>query len=135
MIGIMGTVMFEVSGGEGPLGVRAFTFHDLKRQRAAKYAAHEVFGGKPLLEFTGLESGSFTLQIRLDAALGVDPAEKIDQIAGMLEAGQEIPLVLGGSPQGLYVIESVSEAWNVVESKGKIVSATLGVQLKEYPDG
>lgn len=135
MIGIMGSVMFEVSGGGGPLGVQAFTYHDLQRQRAAKYAVHEVFGGKPLLEFTGLESDTFALKMRLDAALGVDPAEKIDEIVDMMEAGYEIPLVLGGEPQGLYVVESVSEAWDVVESKGKIVAATVTVNLKEYPDG
>lgn len=135
MIGIMGSVMFEVSGGGGLLGVRAFTYRDLQRQRAAKYATHEVFGGKPLLEFTGLDSDSFTLKLRLDAAMGVDPASKIDEIIGMMEAGLSVPVTLGGEPQGLYVVESVSEAWDVVENKGKIVAATLTVHLKEYPDG
>jgi phage protein U len=135
VIGILGGVMFESSTGDGPLGVRVRTYENLQRSKGAKYAAHEVHGRKPLLEFTGLDGDTISLSMQLNASLGISPSETISELTAILEGGAAVPLIFGGAPLGLFVLEGISEAWGVVESEGRLVSATVTAQLREYPDG
>lgn len=141
MIGTLGSVVFSVSAGSekegrGLGGIRADTFRDFKRKKGASYAEHEVLGGdrRPLLEFTGLKSTTISLRMVLSAALGVHPAERLAQLGDMCDLGLAVPLIIGGDVMGLWVIETISESWDCVDSKGELVSATVDLSLKEYPD-
>ena len=135
MIGFLGSVVFEVSSGGGPLGIKAFSFRDFKKTKGAHFAEHEVFGGKPLLEFTGIKTNTVSLSINLSASMGISPSEKIATLTDMCNAGKAVPLVIGSEVMGLWVITDLGESWDCVDSKGNLVSAVVSVELKEYPDG
>ncbi|NCC97881.1 MAG: phage tail protein [Synergistales bacterium] len=129
MIGILGSVIFEVSVS------KVSTFRDFKRTKGACYAEHAVFGDKPLLEFTGLKANTISLKMQLSTSLGVTPTEKIASLTDMCDLGLAVPLIIGGEVMGLWVIESLSESWDCVDNKGSLISATVDISLKEYPDG
>lgn len=128
MIGSLGEVVFEVSSES----IR--TFRDLSMQRGAKYATHEVHGGKTLLEFTGFAPISAALTVRLDAALGLNPAEELEALRELLSRHEAVPFILDGTPQGdhLWVLESLDEKHEVLNSTGALIVAEVSLTLKEY---
>ncbi len=94
MIGSLGSVVFEVSTEI----VR--TFRDFQLQRSAKFSEHAIHGGKALLEFTGLAPASASLNMRLDAGLGVNPKDELNELREMLNKHKAVPFILDGEPQG-----------------------------------
>jgi phage protein U len=128
MIGSLGDVVFEVSSES------VETFRDLQFQHSAKYAQHDIHGNVGLLEYTGRNPTAGSLKIRFDSALGVDPMQEIDLLYRMMGNGVAVNLILDGRPQGegLWVIESFSEEWKVVNNTGKMIAAESSIQLKEY---
>ena len=128
MVGSLGEVVFEVSSES----IR--TFRDLSMQRSAKYVTHEVHGGKALLEFTGFAPISAALTVRLDAALGLNPTEELEALRGVLSRHEAVPFILDGTPQGdhLWVLESLDEKHEVLNSTGALIVAEVSLTLKEY---
>ena len=128
MIGSLGDVVFEVSSES------VKTFNDFSMQIGAKYAQHDVHGGKGLLEFTGLEPTTASLKTRLDMALGIDPEEELITLEEMLELGKAVPFILNGSIQGwhLWVIEKLNEDYKVLNNTGKAILVEVSLNLKEY---
>lgn len=138
MIGALGPVVFSVGTTDDEsalLGIRAFTFSGLQRQGAAQYASHDIFGRKPLLEFVGTDTEIISLSIVLEASLGVNPAARIKSLRSLRDSGMEVPLIIGSEPQGMWVMESLSEDWQRVDSTGLLISAGVTVSLREYADG
>lgn len=78
MIGSYGDIVFEVSSE------RVKTFRDFQIQRSAKYSEHAIHGRKALLEFTGLSPASLSINIRLDAGLGLNPKEELNMLYEVL---------------------------------------------------
>lgn len=128
MIGNLGDVEFEVSFEK----IR--TFSDMQIQRGAKYAEHSIHGCKALLEFTGFSPASLSLKIKIDAALGVDPQEELDALHEILNKHEAVPFILDGEPQGegLWVLESLDENYEVINNKGTFISVETSLKLKEY---
>lgn len=128
MIGSLGDVAFEVSTDL----VR--TFRDFQVQRSAKFSEHAIHGGKALLEFTGLSPASMSLNIRLDAALGVNPKDELDTLREILNDHEAVPFILDGEPQGdgLWVLESLDENYEVIDNQGTFIALDVGLKLKEY---
>jgi phage protein U len=131
MIGSLGGVVFEVSSE------RVKTFQDLKFQYSMKYAQHDIHGGVGLLELTGRAPATCSLKILLDSALGVDPKDELKELLEIMLKGAAVGFILDGSPQALerggqWVIESATETWKVVDHTGKMISAEVDLQLKEY---
>jgi phage protein U len=131
MIGSLGDIVFEVSSEA------VKTFGDMTMQYSAKYAQHDIHGGKGLLEFTGLAPTTLSLKIQLSTALGVTPKDELTALRGMLTAGKAVPFILGGEPQGdgLWVIESLNENHKVVDKAGALRLAEVSLSLKEYVEG
>ena len=126
---------------QGVLGVFPFsvtdevvaTFRDLKRSREIVYAEHKVVEGLPRLQHTGRELDTVTLQIIIHPIIagGLSVDARLLALRALALTGQEMPLVLGFSYFGLYVITSVGEARKHIHN-GSTWSATVDVQLKEY---
>ena len=128
MIGSFGDVVFEVSTEL----IR--TFRDFQIQRSAKYSEHAIHGRKGLLEFTGLSPASASLNMRLDAALGVNPKEELNTLRDILTKHEAVPLILDGEPQGdnLWVLEGIDETYEIIDNHGTAIAVEVSLKLKEY---
>ena len=128
MIGSYGDIVFEVSSE------RVKTFRDLQVQRSAKYSEHAIHGRKALLEFTGLSPASISINIRLDAALGLNPKEELSMLYEVLNKHIVMPFILDGEPQGdnLWVLESIDEKHEIIDNHGKSIAVEVSLKLKEY---
>lgn len=128
MIGSLDDVVFEVSTEI----VR--TFRDFQIQRSAKFSKHAIHGGKALLEFTGLSPASMSLNIKLDAALGVNPKQELETLRQILADHKAVPFILDGEPQGdgLWVLEALDENYNIIDNQGTFISLDVALKLKEY---
>ena len=128
MIGSFGDVVFEVSSE------RVRTFRDFQIQRSAKYSEHAIHGRKGLLEFSGLSASTASLNIRLDAGLGVNPKEELTALRDILNNHEALPFILDGEPQGdgLWVLESLSESYEIIDNKGAVIAVEVSLKLKEY---
>ncbi len=128
MIGSFGEVVFEVSAEK----IR--TFRDFQIQRSAKYTEHAIVGKKGLLEFTGLSASSASLNIRLDAGLGINPKEELNTLHEILAKHEALPFILDGEPQGdgLWVLESIGENYEIIDNQGTFIAVEVSLKLKEY---
>lgn len=128
MVGSLGEIVFSVSD------TQVKTFSDYQVQRSAKYTEHAILGRKGLLEFTGFGAATASLNIKLDAALKINPKDELETLRKMFAEHKAVLFVLNGEPQGdnLWVIESIDEKYNVIDNQGIIISADVGVKLKEY---
>ena len=128
MIGSFGEVVFEVSAEK----VR--TFRDFQIQRSAKYTEHAIHGRKGLLEFTGLSASTVSLNIRLDAGLGINPKEELNTLHEILAKHEALPFILDGEPQGdgLWVLESIGENYDIIDNQGTFIAVEVSLKLKEY---
>ena len=128
MIGSLGDVVFEVSSD------LMRTFRDLQIQRSAKFSEHAIHGGKALLEFTGLAPASASLNMRLDAGLGVNPQEELNELREILNNHKAVPFILDGEPQGdgLWVLEGLDENHEIIDNHGMTIIVEVSLKLKEY---
>ena len=128
-IGIWGNrIIFETSDR------RLLTFSGMTKKVSGKYAKHSVIGQKDYPEFTGPGNRNISFKMLLDVSFGIKPREIMDSIEEAVENGEVNYLIVGGRMFGKnkYYISSVSEALNVVMSRGEIVQATLNVSMEEY---
>ena len=128
MIGSLGDVVFEVSSE------KVQTFRDYQIQRSAKFSEHTIHGRKALLEFTGLAPASVSLNIRLDAGLGIIPKDELDYLHFVLKSHYAVTLILDGEPQGdgLWVLESIDEKHEIIDNFGTSIAVEVSLKLKEY---
>lgn len=131
MIGILGFVTFETSSR------RIRTFNSLQRSGSSRWATHEIIGKKPVLEFLGPGVEQIAFEMRLDIALGVDPADSFMFLRWSRDNGFAMPFILGGQPvsENLWVIQSMNENWRNVDNRGKLLSAEAEITLMEYVPG
>lgn len=127
-IGSLGDIVFEVSSRK----VR--TFRDLKRTHKARYAAHNLIGHKPMLEYIGPDVGEITFTMQLSASLGINPTTEADRVRKICESGDAMYFVLCNQTVGQYqwVIESVGESVDTIDNNGRVVMTQIDVTLKEY---
>ena len=125
-LGTLGDFVFEASSEL----VR--TFRDASHTAAGRWAVHEIIGQRPVPEFGGPSLRRMSLSVTLDAAFGVSPETEADALRDACEAGTVLPLLLGGEPQGDWVLLEVSETWRRVGADGAIGAIDLGLSLQEY---
>ena len=130
MIGTLGDYEFEVSSE------KVKTFRDLKFSNSAAYTEHKVHGRKAVLEFTGLNASTASLTVSLDIAQGVDPMTEITRFYEAMNNHEALGFTLGGEVmgEGLWVIESLDEDYEVIGGKGEVLRATVSLKLREYVD-
>lgn len=125
-IATWGPVTFEVSAD------RVRTFRDARRSGEARWAEHVVYAGKPAREFLGPGLSSLSLSVRLDRALGVVPEDEIKALAEQRDIGAHHALVMGGEVVADFTLDGFSERWDVVDAGGRLLVATVDLNLKEY---
>ena len=128
MIGQLGDYEFEVSTES----VR--TFDGLKFSNSAAYTEHKIIGGKGLVEFTGLNASTASLNITLNERLGVDVLEEISALYEYMNEGAALVFMLGSEVMGedLWVIENLDEEYKEIDNTGHIVRADITLKLREY---
>lgn len=129
MVGNFGSsIVFETSDK------KILTFSGMSQKVSGKYAKHSVTGQKDRPEFTGPGNRSVSFKILLDVNLGIRPRDVISRIEDAVENGETEYLVIGGHPVGKnkFYISSVSEAFDVVMSRGELARATLQISMEEY---
>ena len=128
MIGYFGDIYFEKSDEL----IR--TPANFKINLAGRFAGHEVIGEKPVTEFTGPGLGQISFTIMLNGNHGVKPRAEMEDWLDKADNGVAAYLVLNHRPIGdnLWVVKSVSEAWDVIFSAGELFSGKVDVALEEY---
>lgn len=113
---------------------KILTFESMNKTVKGRWAKHSLIQKKPRPEFLGADSQQATLEILLDATLGVNPREMLEKIEKAVEKGTPLTFVIGGKKIGnnQWVIESVSETWDRVMLDGILVKAKTSLTLSEY---
>ena len=113
---------------------RIFTFRDFKRSSGSEWAMHTRIGSRDQPEYIkpALQKVSFTMD--LDAQYGVRPRDTLDMLIRHTEEGTVNTLVVGGKKVGRYRwrITSLSEAWEIVYTRGELARAKVDVTMEEY---
>lgn len=128
-VATLGDVAFEVSAQ------LTKTIKDLSRESTPRWAAHEIIGRKPLLEFVGPGAESISFTIQLYEALGVKPEPELEKLRKMRDEGETVLFVLAGKPvtENLFVIEKMSEKTLFADGKGTALAVEVSLTIKEYP--
>ncbi len=129
-VGSFGGTVFQVSRK------KVYSFSNFKRTMSAEWKEHARYGQKALSQFISPGIDNITFDFHLDATLGVKPRQTLEKWQKLIESGYHDIFVIGGQQIGKYEwkIESISEAWNTIMSKGELVSADISVTLSEYLD-
>ena len=127
--GIYGSFAFYCADGS------VQTFRETTRENAAKWARHEVLGGRPLLEYAGQELSGVSLSVRLDTSMSSIPALSIALLRRMLKEPSARALILGGEYFGRYVLDSFSENRRFFNAAGACMVAEVSLKLTEQEPG
>lgn len=128
MIGSFGDAIFEVSDK------KFYPFKDFTRDVSIRKENHAGIGVKPKTEVIGPELDSISFTVILNQNLGVNVRYELDRWVGMARNGDAYMLIIGDKALGtdLWIIESISEAWNVITANGSVLSGNISVTLQEY---
>lgn len=128
IIGAMGDVVFMASS------LYTHTLNDFSRDSPARWAEHEIIGGKPVSEYLGPGTDKVRFKIHLSADLLSSPESAAKKIRTMCHSGEVFTIIIGGKPLSneLWGIESVNEVKEYFDGQGNTLSATLDVTLREY---
>lgn len=124
--GSFGDVVFGASSS------RVFTYSALTGESEAHYHDHEIVGRKPRREFLSEGLKKYSLSIRLDASMGVNPTKELKKLEDIQAAGQASPLILGGDYKGRFTIDTVSHANGATDRDGAPIIISVTVNLTEY---
>lgn len=124
-------IVFEVSSD------KVLTFSKLSQTVKGRWTSHTPIMKRREKEFLGPDSRQLTLQIRLSAMLGVKPRAMLNKLEKAVEKGKAYPLILNGEKIGKYqwVITSMSESWDVIMTRGELLSCSVSLTLEEYMGG
>lgn len=123
MIGTLGTVVFEASSD----AIR--TFSGLTISRSARYARHELYNRRPVVEYLGESLETATLAVRFDVSSGLNPRTELAELKKILDSGTENDLIIGDANLGAYVLESMSETHRVIDGTGALLVADVTLNL------
>ncbi|WP_339079031.1 phage tail protein [Pseudomonas sp. TMP9] len=122
MWAVLGDIEFEVKYHPGRQDERS----------AADYAQHALIQGKPRAEWVGDSLDELTLELTLHSML-VDPELQIRRLKAAKSAHEPLPYVLGsGDYRGIYLLTEVSVTTRKTDAEGRLVSATVSINLLEY---
>lgn len=128
MVGILGNIRFRVSSR------RVLTFQNMKREISTTWNTLDRISQKPLVEYGGADLQKLSLEITLDASLGVKPKSMLRTLEEMTESSQAHDLVLGRMRIGKHpwVVTKCSQAYDIILRGGEIYKATVTLSLMEY---
>lgn len=123
MIGTLGTVVFEASSES----IR--TFNGLSITRTARFATHELYNQRPVVEYLGEALETATLTVRFDVSAGLNPREELAGLKAILDSGQPNDLIIGDANMGSFVLESITETHRVIDGTGMLLVADVSLNL------
>lgn len=126
MLGSYGKITFKVTEKEIKI------FNDFQITRKARYVAHERINSKPLLQFMGLDADSISFNMQLVQGLTGDISDDLKTLQDMFKKAEVHPLFLGQKKLGSFVIESMNEAYKIVDNLGNLEVVNVSLSLKEY---
>ena len=126
MIGSYGKITFKVTEKEIKI------FNDFSISRKARYIAHERINNKPLLQFMGLDADNISFNMQLVQGLTGDVSDDLKSLQDMFKKAEVHPLFLGQKKLGSFVIESMNEAYKIVDNLGNLEVVNVSLSLKEY---
>ena len=126
MIASFGKITFKVTEKEIKI------FNDFSISRKARYAAHERINNKPLLQFMGLDADSISFNIQLVQGLTGDVSDDLKSLQDMFKKAEVHPLFLGQKKLGSFVMESISEAYSMMDNFGNLEIVNVSLSLREY---
>ena len=123
-----GDITFRVNSEQ------VFSFRKMKRSYSARWATHNVIGEKPRTEFQGPGMDEISIEVILDAELGVKPRSLMKKFRNAAKKGEIHYFYVGGKKvvTGKLYIESGTENWNEIWNGGELVRATASLTFKEY---
>lgn len=131
MIGLFGPIIFETSDK------RIMNFSGFTRDVASRYAAHELVLRKPRTEFLGPGLDTINFTVNINGSFGVKPREEMNRWVYLARDGEAHRLILGEKALGtdLWVVQSISEAWDTIFNNGELYAGKVDVTLEEYVSG
>jgi phage protein U len=122
----------------GTFGGAVSTFDELKKTVSARWGTHEIWQGKPILEYAGASLIELTFKMELIKPYTVDPKSAITMLQEIMDLAIPLPLIIGLFPMGrglsLFVMESLEIELKYFFQGGGILGASANVKLKEYPN-
>lgn len=113
---------------------KVLTFRNMTATQAATWGEVPQVGKPPKAQFLGVEAMEVTMEIILDATLGVSPSSVRDALYKAMREGQVEYLVVGKQKIGdskMY-ISAISDAYGIVMSGGEVVRMVTTVTLRQY---
>ena len=126
MLASYGKITFKVTEEEIKI------FDNFNITRKARYVAHERINNKPLLQFMGLDADSISFNMQLVQGITGNVSDDLKSLQDMFKKAEVHPLFLGKKKLGSFVIESMSEAYSMMDNFGNIEMVTINLSLKEY---
>ena len=129
MVGIFGDIRFRVSENQ------ILTFSNFKQEISSAWNAIDRIGQKPMVEYGGADLQKVSLEIILDASLGVKPKTLLKRLERMAESAESYDLVIGKKligTSGKWVITKCTQAYHTILRGGEIYKATVSLSLQEY---
>ena len=126
MLASYGKITFKVTEKEIKI------FNDFSISRKARYVAHERINNKPLLQFMGLDADSISFNMQLVQGLTGDVSDDLKTLQDMFKKAEVHPLFLGQKKLGSFVIESMSEAYSMMNNFGNLEIVNVSLSLREY---
>lgn len=126
MLASYGKITFKVTEDEIKI------FNNFTISRKARYIAHERINNKPLLQFMGLEADSISFNMQLIEGVTGNIIGDLKALKNMFTKAEAHPLFLGPKKIGSFVIESMSEAYSMMDNLGNLEIVNVSLSLKEY---
>lgn len=106
----------------------------IKRTSGSTWATHDVIGGRQRTEYTGKKLVSVSLDIELNAGLGVRPRDEIEELRSIAEKSRAYRLIIGGRPLASHTMRltELSDEWGTVYRGGELWSAKVSCTFEEY---
>ena len=102
----------------------------LTKKSSANFAAQARLLSKPTQEFLGLGAAEFSLALRFDVQMGLNPTNELANVHDLMD-GKAYLLVLNHKPQGYFVLTSIEESWLYTDTDGRLLVAEVQIQLLE----
>ncbi len=125
-IGCLGSTVFNVSKEQ----IKTFT--KFTRQGGVNYQKHSRHLQKEFPEFTGIELESVSLNMVLSSFLGASPKAEESALYSHMYAGAVLPLVIGGTYYGNFVIQKLKSTGEHTDAAGNFLTVNMSVTLLEY---
>lgn len=126
MLASYGKITFKVTEDEIKI------FDNFNITRKARYVAHDRINNKPLLQFMGLEADNISFNMQLVQGITGNVSDDLKTLQDMFKRAEANALFLGQKKLGIFIIESINEAYKIVDNLGNLEVVNVSLSLREY---